>query len=99
MAREVTEVTVAYVMIKTEIGKAAAVAAAVTSFEGVDRAVVVTGFYDVIAIVEVEDNVALGQLVLNQIHGIEGVTETATAVMASWYRGGEEMWSIDNGPP
>jgi len=99
MTREVAEVTVGRVMIKTEIGKTAAVAAAVTKVPGVDRAVVVTGDYDVIAIVEVDDNVALGKLVLNEIHGIEGVTETATAIVASWYRGGEEMSVIDNGPP
>ena len=78
---------VAYVLIKTELGAAADVAARVVSGpDGVHWAAVVTGPYDVIVGVRVSDNEALGKLVVEGIQSIAEVTETMTAVMSSFHR-------------
>lgn len=96
---QLAEVTVAYVMIKTELGAAADVAARVSALDGVCWAVVVTGPYDVIAGVRITDNVALGDLVVDEIHGLAGVTETLTAVMTAYYIDGEPAIEGPHGPP
>lgn len=87
MGNEVTlkDVTIAYVMIKTQIGEATRIAQEVAAIPGVHWAAVVTGPYDVIAGVRAPDNEALGTLVVDTIHGIAGVTETSTAVMVSYH--------------
>ncbi len=77
--------SIAYVMIKTECGAAKAVAEAVAQIPRVHWAAVVTGPYDVIAGVRVDDNEALGRLVVDKIHNVPGVTETLTAVMMSYH--------------
>jgi DNA-binding Lrp family transcriptional regulator len=91
--------TVAYVMIKAELGMAAEVAARVSTLDGVHWAVVVTGPYDVIAGVRVGDNETLGALVVEGIQKVEGVRNPLTAVMTSYYAGGDLERSPHNGPP
>ena len=68
----------AYVLIQTEVGKAAQVAEAVSTIEGVASAEAVTGPYDVIVFVESEDVDALGQLVVTAIQPVEGIVRTLT---------------------
>lgn len=68
----------AYILIQTEVGKAAAVAAAIAGLEGVTTAEDVTGPYDVIVRAEAGDVDALGKLVVARIQGVEGITRTLT---------------------
>jgi DNA-binding Lrp family transcriptional regulator len=94
-----TEVTVAYVMIKAVKGEAINVARRVSELDGVRWASVITGCQDVIAGVRVSDNDALGELVVNGIQTIEGVNGPETLVMSSHYVGGAKVESAHNGPP
>jgi DNA-binding Lrp family transcriptional regulator len=68
----------AYILIQTEVGKAAAAAAAVSSLPGVTSAEDVTGPYDVIVRAEATDVDQLGQLVVARIQQVEGITRTLT---------------------
>lgn len=71
----------AYVLIQTDVGKAAAVAAAVTDVNGVVLAEDVTGPYDVIARVEATDVDELGKLVVARIQEVPGITRTLTCTV------------------
>jgi DNA-binding Lrp family transcriptional regulator len=72
--------TRAYVLITAAAGQAAAVAEALRALPGVAQADVVTGPYDVVAVVEAADVAALGRLVLNQLHGIPALANTLTLI-------------------
>ena len=80
--------TQALVLIKTELGTAKQVAEAVAALDAVQWAVVVTGAFDVIAAVTVEDNGALGNLVVDQIDQVAGVRDPTTLVVTEVYYGG-----------
>lgn len=68
----------AYVLIQTEVGKAAIVADEVRGIPGVADADDVTGPYDVIVKATADDVDALGKLVVAKIQAIEGITRTLT---------------------
>ena len=68
----------AYILIQTEVGKAAAVAQAVGEIEGVAEAEDVTGPYDVIVRAEAKSVDELGKLVVARIQAVEGITRTLT---------------------
>ncbi|MGH8874743.1 MAG: Lrp/AsnC family transcriptional regulator [Acidimicrobiia bacterium] len=68
----------AYVLIQTEVGKAAVVAEEVRKIPGVESADDVTGPYDVIVKAEADDVDALGKLVVAKVQAIEGITRTLT---------------------
>ncbi|MCL4446412.1 MAG: Lrp/AsnC ligand binding domain-containing protein [Actinobacteria bacterium] len=68
----------AYVLVQTEVGKAANVAQQIGSIAGVVNADDVTGPYDVIAKVEAKSVDDLGKLVVSQVQQIEGITRTIT---------------------
>ena len=68
----------AYILIQTEVGKAAAVAAEVRATSGVTEAEDVTGPYDVIVRAEAETVDDLGKLVVARIQSVEGITRTLT---------------------
>jgi DNA-binding Lrp family transcriptional regulator len=68
----------AYILIQTEVGKAAAVATEITKIAGVASAEDVTGPYDVIVRAEAETVDELGQLVVARIQGVDGITRTLT---------------------
>ncbi|MGH3870311.1 MAG: Lrp/AsnC ligand binding domain-containing protein [Pseudonocardiaceae bacterium] len=68
----------AYILIQTEVGKAAAVAAAVAGLPGVASAEDVTGPYDVIVRAEAVDVDQLGQLVVARVQNVAGITRTLT---------------------
>jgi DNA-binding Lrp family transcriptional regulator len=68
----------AYVLIQTEIGKAAHVADQVSAIDGVDLSEAVTGPYDVIARAEAPSMNDLGRMVVRDIQQIEGITRTIT---------------------
>ncbi len=68
----------AYVLIQTEVGKAAQVAQEVEKIPGVRTAEAVTGPYDAIVHTEAEDVDSLGKLVVARIQAVEGITRTLT---------------------
>ena len=68
----------AYVLIQTEVGKAADVAKAISEISGVTLAEDVTGPYDVIVRAEASNVDELGKLVVAKVQGIEGITRTLT---------------------
>ncbi len=68
----------AYVLIQTEVGKAAQVADEVRKIPGVESADDVTGPYDVIVKVAADDVDSLGKLVVARVQGIEGIVRTLT---------------------
>ncbi len=68
----------AYILIQTEVGKAASVAKAISELPGVAQAEDVTGPYDVIVRAEARNVDELGKLVVAKIQGVEGITRTLT---------------------
>ena len=69
---------VAYILIQTEVGKAAKVAEAIVEIEGVQQAEDVTGPYDVIVRTEARDIDELGKLVVARVQAVDGITRTLT---------------------
>jgi hypothetical protein len=68
----------AYVLIQTEVGKAASVAREIAGLPGVAMAEDVTGPYDVIVRAEAATMDDLGKLVVANIQGVAGITRTLT---------------------
>ncbi len=68
----------AYILIQTEVGKAAQVAKEVAAISGVTSAEDVTGPYDVIVRAEARNVDDLGKLVVAKIQAVEGITRTLT---------------------
>ena len=68
----------AYILVQTEVGKAAEVARRIGAIEGVTMAEDVTGPYDVIVRAEATNVNDLGRLVVAQIQGVTGITRTLT---------------------
>jgi DNA-binding Lrp family transcriptional regulator len=68
----------AYVLIQTEVGKAAQVAEEIRSIPGVVAADDVTGPYDVIAHIEAGTIDELGRMVAGRVQMIGGITRTIT---------------------
>jgi DNA-binding Lrp family transcriptional regulator len=68
----------AYILIQTEVGKAAQVAKEVADIKGVTSAEDVTGPYDVIVRAEAKNVDDLGKLVVAKIQAVEGITRTLT---------------------
>ncbi len=68
----------AYILIQTEVGKAAEVAGQIRTVTGVTLAEDVTGPYDVIVRAEAHTMDELGKLVVARVQGIDGITRTLT---------------------
>jgi DNA-binding Lrp family transcriptional regulator len=68
----------AYILIQTEVGKAAAVAASIGDIAGVTKAEDVTGPYDVIVRAEANSVDELGRLVVARVQSVDGITRTLT---------------------
>jgi DNA-binding Lrp family transcriptional regulator len=68
----------AYILIQTEVGKAAQVAKEIGEIKGVASAEDVTGPYDVIVRAEAKNVDDLGKLVVAKIQAVEGITRTLT---------------------
>ena len=69
---------IAYVLIQTEVGKAAQVASEVAKVDGVVSAEDVTGPYDVIVRAEANSIDELGKMVVSRVQLIDGITRTLT---------------------
>lgn len=68
----------AYILIQTDVGKAADVAREIAGVSGVTLAEDVTGPYDVIVRAEAGNVDELGQLVVARVQNIGGITRTLT---------------------
>ena len=68
----------AYILIQTDVGKAAEVAERITDIKGVILAEDVTGPYDVIVRAEANNVDELGKLVVAKIQAVAGITRTLT---------------------
>jgi DNA-binding Lrp family transcriptional regulator len=71
----------AYILIQTEVGKAATVAAAIAELEGVTQAEGVTGPYDVIVRAEATNVDELGKLVVAKVQAVAGITRTVSCTV------------------
>jgi len=71
----------AYVLIQAQLGKARAVAKAITNVRGVKMVHAVTGVYDVIVYLELSDMTVLSETVVKKIQSVKGVERTHTAIV------------------
>lgn len=71
----------AYILIQTDVGRAASVAQMIAAIPGVVLAEDVTGPYDVIARVEADTVDELGKLVIANIQDVAGITRTLTCTV------------------
>ena len=68
----------AYILIQTDVGKAAEVAAEIAEVKGVTLAVEVTGRYEVMVGAEARNVDELGKLVVAKVQTLDGITRTLT---------------------
>ena len=68
----------AYILVQTEVGKAAQVAKDILDITGVQEAQAVTGPYDVIVRAQAQNIDELGQLVVARVQAVNGITRTLT---------------------
>ncbi len=70
-----------YVLLTIEIGKVESVIDELKKIPGVIRADAVTGPYDAIVYIEANDLGELTRKILHDIHNIDGVIDTTTAIV------------------
>ena len=75
--------TRAFILIETAVGKTREVADSLRGVGGMQSVDVVTGPYDVIAVIDAPDINTMGSLVTEKIHTIGGVVRTVTCVAVS----------------
>ena len=71
----------AFVLIQVQLGKARPVAKAIANIRGAKMVHAVTGMYDVIAYLELEDMTSLSEFVVKKIQTAKGVERTHTAIV------------------
>ncbi len=71
----------AYVLITAAIGKVRQAVQELQRVKGVKSARVVTGPYDIIALIEAKDLAALTNAIVGRIHKIKGIVDTNTAIV------------------
>ena len=71
----------AFVLIETAVGKNKEVVAALRQIEGAKSVDIVTGPYDVVAIIERKTLNDIGDLVTDKIHPIAGISRTVTCLV------------------
>ena len=72
--------TKAFVLIETAVGKTRDVVRALSSLDGMLSVDVVTGPYDIIAVVEASDLGSIGDMVTGHVHTIQGIQRTVTCL-------------------
>ena len=72
--------TKAYLLVETAVGKTRDVATALRDLQGIDSADVVTGPYDIIAIINQQDMAGVANLITERVHTVPGVVRTVTCV-------------------
>ena len=72
--------TKAYLLVETAVGKTRDVAGTLRALEGIASVDVVTGPYDIIAVISGSDMAVVGNIVTEHIHTVPGVVRTVTCV-------------------
>ena len=72
--------TKAYLLVETAVGKTRDVASTLRELNGIETVDVVTGPYDIIAVISGDDMSVVGDLVTEGIHTVTGVVRTVTCV-------------------
>ncbi len=72
--------TKAFVLIETAVGKTKDVVQALEGTPGIRSVDIVTGPYDIIAIVEADDLGSVGNMVTSNVHAIGGIQRTVTCL-------------------
>lgn len=70
----------AYILIEATVGKARDVAKALKGIKGVSDSFLITGPYDLVAIVEAPDANGVSSVVTGRIHAVPGVARTITCL-------------------
>jgi len=70
----------AYIMVKAHTGEADRLKTALERIDGVERAHIVAGDVDIIAIADVESPAAVKDIVATEIQSIEGISSTQTYI-------------------
>lgn len=72
--------TKAFLLVETAVGRTRDVANTLRDLDGIESVDVVTGPYDIIAIIVGDDMSVVGGLVTEKIHTVVGVVRTVTCV-------------------
>jgi len=72
--------TKAYLLVETAVGKTRDVANTLRGLSGIETVDVVTGPYDIIAVINGDDMSVVGTLVTESVHTVQGVVRTVTCV-------------------
>ena len=72
--------TRAFLLIETQVGKTKDVVSGLSGVDGVASVDMVTGPYDVIAVLEASDLSSVGDIVTSFVHAIDGVGRTVTCL-------------------
>ena len=72
----------AFILIETQVSRSQEVAVALRRLEGVKTVDVITGIYDVIALIDAADMSAVADLVTGRVQSVRGVMRTITCVTA-----------------
>ena len=78
--QEVTPMVKAYVMVKVHTGEADRLRDEIEQIEGVERAHIVAGDVDIIAVANVDTPAAVKDIAATEIQGIDGVGSTQTYI-------------------
>jgi len=70
----------AFILIETDIGKSKAVTDVLRKLEGVDSVDIVTGPYDVIAVIHGETLNDVGELITEKIHPVPNISRMVTCL-------------------
>ena len=68
----------AYLLVETAIGTTRDVATRLRAIDGIESADVVTGPFDIIAVINVEDFPRVGVLVTEEVHTINGIVRATS---------------------
>ena len=72
--------TKAFILIETAVGKTREVVTALEGLDGIASVDVVTGPYDIIAVMEAETLGSIGDIVTGKVHTIGGIQRTVTCL-------------------
>ena len=78
----------AYVLVKADPGRAAEVQRALRGRPGIQSVDIVIGPHDLVLAVEAADLNAIGTMVMDEIHGVAGVSNTLTYPVVEAATGG-----------
>jgi DNA-binding Lrp family transcriptional regulator len=75
--------TKAYVLIESAVGKTRDIVNRLAKVDGITLVDMVTGPYDIIAVVESDDLNSVGELITSQVHVVGGIVRTVTCLAVS----------------